>query len=227
MNNNKNMTHKAFLYINREVFDSAVIMMAGLIMDYSGVCLCSPSNFEAMEEQDLSYEEDADHLSFPGECKNLPIFLNTKEKWMETILQSNCIHRWLYLMEGIFRSNIDASSERLVISNLTNDLIDIYPYDNITSNLCYEFMLMLQQVKGGEYVKYDGEPYLFDPPRKEIFEDNGVPIFLCTPKRWTSVKVQVGVTPGSPSVVVSSKKLLSPVLVFIARLLFISLVVDG
>ena len=30
-------------------------------MDYSGVCLCSPSNFEAMEEQDLSYKEDADY----------------------------------------------------------------------------------------------------------------------------------------------------------------------
>ena len=55
-------------------------------MDYSGVCLCSPSNFETMEEQDLSYEEDADYLSFPGECKDLPIFINTKEKWMETVL---------------------------------------------------------------------------------------------------------------------------------------------
>ena len=33
-------------------------------MDYSGVCLCSRSNFEAMEEQDLSYEEDTDYLSF-------------------------------------------------------------------------------------------------------------------------------------------------------------------
>ena len=47
-------------------------------MDYSGVCLCSPSNFEAMEEQDLSYE-DADYLSFPGDCKDLPIFINTKK----------------------------------------------------------------------------------------------------------------------------------------------------
>ena len=78
---------------------------------------------------------------------------------METVLQSNCIHRWLHLMEGIFRSNIDASSERLVITNLTNDLIDIYPHDDIASNFCYEFMMMLQEVKGGEYVKYDGEPY--------------------------------------------------------------------
>ena len=55
--------------------------------------------FEGMEEQNLSYEEDADYLSFPRECKNLPTYLNTKEKWMETVLQSNCIHRWLYLME--------------------------------------------------------------------------------------------------------------------------------
>ena len=46
--------------------------MAGVITDYSGLCLCCPSNFEAMEEQDLSYEEDADYLSFPRECKNLP-----------------------------------------------------------------------------------------------------------------------------------------------------------
>ena len=160
-------------------------------MDYSGVCLCSPSNFEGMEEQDLSYEEDADYLSFPGDCKGLPIFINTKEKWMETVLQSNYIHRWLYLMEGIFRSNIGASSERLVITNLTNDLIDMYPHDDIADIFCYEFMMMLQEVKGGEYVKYDGEPYLFDPPRKDIFEGNGLPIFLNTPKRWTKMIMSV------------------------------------
>ena len=41
-------------------------------MDYSGLCLCCPSNFEGMEEQNLSYEKDADYLSFPKECKNLP-----------------------------------------------------------------------------------------------------------------------------------------------------------
>ena len=49
-------------------------------MDYSGLCLCCPSNFEAMEDQGLSYEEDIDYLSFPREYKNLPIDLNTKEK---------------------------------------------------------------------------------------------------------------------------------------------------
>ena len=32
-------------------------------------------------------------------------------------------------MEGIFTSNIGVCSERLIITNLTNDLIDIYPYD--------------------------------------------------------------------------------------------------
>ena len=62
-------------------------------MDYSGLCLSCPSNFQAMEEQGLSYEEDTNNLSFPRECKDLPIFLNTKEKWMETVQQSNCIHR--------------------------------------------------------------------------------------------------------------------------------------
>ena len=70
-----------------------VTVMAGVIMDYSGLCVCCPSNFEAMEDQGLSYEENADYLSFPRECKNLPMYLNTKEKWMETVLQSNCTHR--------------------------------------------------------------------------------------------------------------------------------------
>ena len=42
--------------------------MAGVIMDYSGLCLCCPSTFEDMEDKDLSYEEDADYLSFPREC---------------------------------------------------------------------------------------------------------------------------------------------------------------
>ena len=49
-------------------------------MDYSGLCLYCPSNFEAMEEQNYSYEENADYLSFPRECKILPTYLNTKEK---------------------------------------------------------------------------------------------------------------------------------------------------
>ena len=88
--------------------------MVGAIMDYSGLCLCSSSNFEAMEEEGLSYEEDADYLSFPGECKQyLPVFLKTKEKWMETVIQGNCKHRWLYLMEEIFRSNIDADFRKI------------------------------------------------------------------------------------------------------------------
>ena len=145
-------------------------------MDYSGLCLCCPSNFEGMEEQNLSYEEDADYLSFPRECKNLPTYLNTKEKWMETVLQSNCIHRWLYLMEGIFTSNIGACSERLIITNLTNDLIDIYPYDESDNYHEFEFWIILhaEEGKGGEYSKYNGEPYLF--------EGSSVPSFLSTPK---------------------------------------------
>ena len=67
---------------------------------------------------------------------------------MEIVLQSNCIHRWLHLMEGIFRSNIDACPERFIITNLTNDLIDIYPYDNITSDFCLELMI-LEEAKEG------------------------------------------------------------------------------
>ena len=158
-----------------------VTVMAGLIMDYSGVCLCCPSNFEAMEEQDLSYKDTADYLLFPRECKNLPTYLNTKEKWMETV--------WLHLMEGIFTSNIDACSERLIITNLTNDLIDIYPYDEFEGDYSFEFWIILheEEGKGGEYVKYDGEPYLFDPHRKDFFEGSGVPSFLSTPKRWTKM----------------------------------------
>ena len=70
-----------------------VTVMAGVIMDYSGLYLYCPSNFEAMEKQHLSYQEDADYLSFPRECKNLPTYLTTKEKWIETVFQSNCIHR--------------------------------------------------------------------------------------------------------------------------------------
>ena len=167
--------------------------MAGLIIDYSGLCLCCPSNFEGIEEQNLSYEEDADYLSFPRECKNLPTYLNTNEKWMETVLQSNCIHRWLYLMEGIFTSNIGACSERLIITNLTNDLIDIYPYDESDNDHEFEFWIILheEEGKGGEYSKYNGEPYLFDPPRKDLFEGSGVPSYLSMPKRWTKMIMSV------------------------------------
>ena len=74
--------------------------------------------------------------------ENVKIFLYnlpTKEKWMETVLQSNCIHRWLHLIEGIFTSNIHACFERLIITNLTNDLIDIYPYDEFEGDHGFEF----------------------------------------------------------------------------------------
>ena len=45
--------------------------MAGVIMDYSSLCLCCPSNLEAMEDQGHSYEEDADHF-----LENVKIFLH-------------------------------------------------------------------------------------------------------------------------------------------------------
>ena len=96
-------------------------------------------------------------------------------------------------MEGIFTSNIGACSERLIITNLTNDLIDIYPYDESDNDHEFEFWLLLheEEGKGGEYSKYNGEPYLFDPPRKDLFEGSGVPSFLSTPKRWTKMIMSV------------------------------------
>ena len=99
----------------------------------------------------------------------------------------------LYLMEGIFTSNIGACSERLIITNLTNDLIDIYPYDESDNDHEFEFWIILheEEGKGGEYSKYNGEPYLFDPPRKDLFEGSGVPSFLSTPKRWTKMIMSV------------------------------------
>ena len=64
-----------------------VTVMTGLIMDYNGVSLCCPSNFEVMEEKGLTYEEDADYLSFPRECKDyLPIFDQYQRK-----VDGNCI----------------------------------------------------------------------------------------------------------------------------------------
>ena len=75
------------------------------------------------------------------------------------------------LMEGIFTSNIDVCSERLIITNLTNDLIDIYPYDEFEGDYSFEFWIILheEEEKGGECSKYNGEPYLFAPPKKDFF----------------------------------------------------------
>ena len=96
-------------------------------------------------------------------------------------------------MEGIFTSNIGACCERLIITNLTNDLIGIYPYDEFEVDYSFEFWIILheEEGKGGEYSKYNGEPYLFDPPRKDLFEGSGVPSFLSTPKRWTKMIMSV------------------------------------
>ena len=87
-------------------------------------------------------------------------------------------------MEGIFTSNIEACSERMIITNLTNDLIDIYPYDEFEGDYSFEFWIILheEEGKGGEYSKYNGEPYLFDPSRKDFFEGSWIPSFLSTPK---------------------------------------------
>ena len=57
----------------------------------------------------------------------------------------------------------------------------------------FEFWIILheEEGKGGEYSKYNGEPYLFDPPRKDFFEGSGVSSFLSTPKRWTKMIMSV------------------------------------
>ena len=61
---------------------------------------------------------------------------------MESVLQSNCIHKWLHLMEGIFTSNIDACPY-------------YYPYDEFEGDYSFEFWIILheEEGKGGEYVK--------------------------------------------------------------------------
>ena len=72
-------------------------------------------------------------------------------------------------------------------------LIDIYAYDEFEGDYSFEFWIILheEEGKGGEYVKYDREPYLFDPLRKDFFEGSGVPSFLSTPKRWTQMIMSV------------------------------------
>ena len=96
-------------------------------------------------------------------------------------------------MEGIFTSNIDACSERLIITNLTNDLIDVYLYNEFEGVYSFEFWIILheEEGKGGEYSEYNGESYLFDAPKKDFFEGSGVPSFLSTPKRWTKMIMSV------------------------------------
>ena len=46
---------------------------------------------------------------------------------------------------------------------------DIYPCDEIKGDHSFEFLIILEGAKGGEYVKCNGEPYLFDPLRKVFF----------------------------------------------------------
>ena len=100
---------------------------------------------------------------------------------------------WLCKSHGPEKSNIGECFERLIITNLTNDLIDIYPYDEFDNDYEFEFWIILheEEGKGGEYSKYNGEPYLFDPPRKDVFEGSGVLSFLSTPKRWTKMIMSV------------------------------------
>ena len=76
---------------------------------------------------------------------------------------------------------------------MTSDLIDIYPHDESDNDHGFEFWIILheEEGKGGEYSKYNGEPYLFDPPRKDLFEGSGVPSFLSMPKRWTKMIMSV------------------------------------
>ena len=99
-------------------------------------------------------------------------------------------------MGEIFRRNIDADLERLIITNLTNDLIDVY--QNFTNCFLFQFLITIndlteygEEENGREYSKFNGEQYLFDPPRKELFEGNGLPIFLSTPKKLTKMIMSV------------------------------------
>ena len=50
---------------------------------------------------------------------------------------------------------------------------------------------MKRKEKEGNIVNIMVKPYLFDPPRKDVFEGSGVPSFLSTPKRWTKMIMSV------------------------------------
>ena len=49
----------------------------------------------------------------------------------------------------------------------------------------------MKRMQREENVKYNGELYLFNPPRKDFFEGSAVPSYLSTPKRWTKMILSV------------------------------------
>ena len=93
-------------------------------------------------------------------------------------------------MECIFKSELDIKPMRKIICELTMDMMNVYKYNGYVSVMNAILSAEADLQEGREYMKSNGQPYLFDPPYLDILYSD-VPIFLSTPRQWTKQVTQV------------------------------------
>ena len=146
-------------------------------VDFTGICQCIPPVPDYTCKQG---SQTWQHV-FRIVVKLLP-YLNSSAKWMHILKSSYCIHKWIYLLDIIFKSRLDERCEICLMYYLTEELLDMYPYRGYVNYVNYvsEFSRTPQY----DYIQKNGDPHMFEPPDVQHFV-NDVPFFLHTPLMWT------------------------------------------
>lgn len=163
----------------------------GYEIDYDALCMCNQPNLKEQYREeynrqfgwDLSHDMEffvkTDCISYP---EHFPLFLNSDEKWNNTIFRTNCIHRWLHLMEYVFNSTAPLCDQYSIVEQLVTDLMEVYPCH-------YQRYLFEDDVTGRDFQHFqsNGDNYKFTPPLYHHFPLRRLPLFIATPLGWNTI----------------------------------------
>ena len=99
--------------------------MAAILDDvnFTGICQCIPPLPDYTCKQGSQIWQHVVRI-----VVKLPPYLNSSAKWMHILKSSYCIHRWIYLLDIIFKSRLDERCEKCLMYYLTEKLLDMYSY---------------------------------------------------------------------------------------------------
>ena len=76
-------------------------------VDFTGICQCIPPLLDYTCKQGSQTWQHVVRI-----VVKLPTYLNSSAKWMHILKSSYCIHRWIYLLDIIFKSRLDERCEK-------------------------------------------------------------------------------------------------------------------
>ena len=141
-------------------------------VDFTGICQCIPPVTDYTCKQGSQTWQHVVRI-----VVKLPPYLNSLAKWMHILKSSYCIHRWIHLLDIIFKSRLDERCEKRLMYYLTEELLDMYPYRGDVNYVNY--VLEFNRTPQYDYIQKNGNPHMFEPPDVQHFV-NDVPFFLHT-----------------------------------------------